>query len=514
MSENASPEVGPEPGPEVCDATVDEVLEQVTRARTATDEHRFTDSAAASMDGLEAADRMIARWQSVRTRLLATASANAVAEAESASASRDRALEFAMRSLTAEVAAVSHESETSASVHLEHARFLHRCLPHTLRAHVAGELSTGRAEIIAEFARRLEWGSVLAEYERILLADAAERTAGSLRRRAKHVAEQLMADDRAERHARARRGRSVRITSTDDGMAVLEATVDVALARAIDDRLTEMAKAVAGPDLPVTHAQLRADVLTDLLLTADPAEVAARGGHGPHTAAHGIQARLSVTIPMLSLLGHDSDVATVDGVEPISLDTARRLTQHVPSMLRILTDPVTGRPLATDRRLASREQRDFLAVRDAHCRFPGCSRVPARCDADHTVDWAHGGPTSIRNLALLCKRHHTLKHLPGWRVRQLDDGELEWTSPAGRVYSTHADQPGPVFRPHEPQAPPELPVELGALPVDPEAPIDLVPGYRRPPGCELDPVDPRRYARNRVVAVAVDVVELDAAPPF
>lgn len=235
-------------------------------------------------------------------------------------------------------------------------------------------------------------------------------------------------------------------------MAVLEATLDVALARAIDDRLTEMAKAVAGPDLPVTHARLRADVLTDLLLTADPAEVAARGGHGPHTAAHGIQARLSVTIPMRSLLGRDSDVATVDGVEPISLDTARRLTQHVPSMLRILTDPVAGRPVATDRRLG--------------------------------VD--------------------------GWRVRQLDDGELEWASPTGRVSSTHADQPGPVFRPHEPQAPPELPVELGAPPVDPEAPIDLVPGHRRPPGCELDPVDPRPYARNRVVAV----VELDAAPPF
>lgn len=38
------------------------------------------------------------------------------------------------------------------------------------------------------------------------------------------------------------------------------------------------------------------------------------------------------------------------------------------------------------------------------------------------------------NLAHLCRRHHILKHHTAWRVRQLSDGVLEWTSPTGRVY--------------------------------------------------------------------------------
>jgi hypothetical protein len=58
-----------------------------------------------------------------------------------------------------------------------------------------------------------------------------------------------------------------------------------------------------------------------------------------------------------------------------------------------------------------------LALRDRHCRFPGCRRMPLACDAHHLQHWADDGPTSLDNLVLLCRGHHTLIHASPWYVR-------------------------------------------------------------------------------------------------
>ena len=39
------------------------------------------------------------------------------------------------------------------------------------------------------------------------------------------------------------------------------------------------------------------------------------------------------------------------------------------------------------------------------------------CDAHHLVHWADGGATSLDNLVLLCRAHHTLLHATPWQVR-------------------------------------------------------------------------------------------------
>jgi len=58
-----------------------------------------------------------------------------------------------------------------------------------------------------------------------------------------------------------------------------------------------------------------------------------------------------------------------------------------------------------------------LVLRDQHCRFPGCRRMPLACDAHHLKHWADGGDTSLDNLVLLCRAHHTLLHATPWEVR-------------------------------------------------------------------------------------------------
>jgi hypothetical protein len=79
---------------------------------------------------------------------------------------------------------------------------------------------------------------------------------------------------------------------------------------------------------------------------------------------------------------------------------------------------------------------DFVRCRDLTCRFPGCDRPTSHCDLDHTIPHGDGGPTHASNLKALCRLHHLMKTFWGWRDRQLADGTLIWTSPAGQTYVT------------------------------------------------------------------------------
>ena len=62
--------------------------------------------------------------------------------------------------------------------------------------------------------------------------------------------------------------------------------------------------------------------------------------------------------------------------------------------------------------------------------FPGCTA--RRCDAHHLVHWADGGPTSVDNLVLLCRRHHTLVHEQRVSVERDNEGTVLFGRPDGR----------------------------------------------------------------------------------
>ena len=58
----------------------------------------------------------------------------------------------------------------------------------------------------------------------------------------------------------------------------------------------------------------------------------------------------------------------------------------------------------------STAQRRAVSARDRCCVARGCTRPPAFCDVHHLISREDGGPTTLDNLVLLCRRHHVMWH--------------------------------------------------------------------------------------------------------
>jgi hypothetical protein len=87
--------------------------------------------------------------------------------------------------------------------------------------------------------------------------------------------------------------------------------------------------------------------------------------------------------------------------------------------------------------------RRAVAVRDRHCRFPGCDQPVAACQPHHIIPRAQGGPTSLANLMLLCTFHHLIAiHRWGWGIVLHPDGTVTVTSPDGdKTLHSHGPPP-------------------------------------------------------------------------
>ena len=81
--------------------------------------------------------------------------------------------------------------------------------------------------------------------------------------------------------------------------------------------------------------------------------------------------------------------------------------------------------------------RRAVALRDRHCRFPGCEQPPSVCQVHHLIPRARAGPTALSNLALLCRFHHlTVIHRWGWTLTCRTDGTTAADSPDGRTLAS------------------------------------------------------------------------------
>ena len=80
--------------------------------------------------------------------------------------------------------------------------------------------------------------------------------------------------------------------------------------------------------------------------------------------------------------------------------------------------------------------RHLAQVRHATCTGPGCRRPAGRCDFEHNIPYEAGGLTCLCNGNPECRYDHRVKQDPRWKVEQLPNGDVRWTTPSGRQYTT------------------------------------------------------------------------------
>jgi hypothetical protein len=111
-------------------------------------------------------------------------------------------------------------------------------------------------------------------------------------------------------------------------------------------------------------------------------------------------------------------------------DEIRRISCDA-NLTRVVFGP-DSQPLDVGRtkRLVTPALRVAVVSRDLHCIFPGCDRPASWGDIHHLIPWSEGGPTSLDNLVMFCRHHHTLIHEGGWRLEGTP-GHLSFYRPDG-----------------------------------------------------------------------------------
>jgi hypothetical protein len=223
----------------------------------------------------------------------------------------------------------------------------------------------------------------------------------------------------------------------------LEPEIGALLLRALEaarETLYQRARAVtpgeAGdqPELP----QRQADAL------ALVAEVALRHELDPGAAGERYQVVVHVDQPVLADAAAPGQ-ALVEGGARVSAETSQRLACDASRV--VMRHGSEGQPLDVGRRTRTVPPaiRRALLHRDRTCRFPGCT-VPFG-QGHHLRHWAQGGPTSLDNLALLCRRHHRAVHEEGFQVERGPDGELAFRRPDGEPFPlVRRPRPRPAIR--------------------------------------------------------------------
>jgi hypothetical protein len=215
-----------------------------------------------------------------------------------------------------------------------------------------------------------------------------------------------------------------------------------------------------GPTPPRPMAPEPTATITPILVPPAASEPAPTAAHDPApgaAAAHrtgagsgcgrcggrpGAQVR--VTIAASTLLGLDDQPGDLEGYGAIDAVTARALAAGG-DWQRIVTDPLTEQTLDVGRRRYRPPVAldEHVRVRDKTCAAPGCTVPATRTDLDHTIayhpqpgappDTPLGG-TDASNLGPLCRAHHRLKTVGGFRLRQIEPGLFAWITPTGHRY--------------------------------------------------------------------------------
>ena len=333
--------------------------------------------------------------------------------------------------------------------------------PGAAREHVRVARVLGSLPRLAHALARGELSyAKIRELTRVATADTEERLLAVGRAgTAEHVARIVRGWRRLDRNAEAQEaarqhaGRSLHVYQDEDGSvrirgrlapevgALLVKALDAAREILYQRRREPTPDADPSPDGdPPTREQQQADALALLAETALH--------HGIDPGAPGERYQVVVHVDAAVLADPDQPGQSVlDEGARVPAGTSQRLACDASRV--VMRHDADGRlvEIGARTRTIPPALRRALHHRDCGCRFPGCGVRFGQ--GHHLRHWAHGGPTTLSNLALLCRRHHRAVHEEGYQVERLPDGQLQFRRPNGWVI---LDVPRPTTVPDDPAA--------------------------------------------------------------
>src|SRR5437868_5273855 len=309
-------------------------------------------------------------------------------------------------------------------------------LPRISQAFACGELSYSKVRALTRVATP-ETEERLLKFARCGTAAHVERLVRGWRRVDRNAENQ----EAAQRH----KSRALYVYQDEDGMFVVRgrltpevgAVVRQALAAACD-RMHANAPVNPAEGLAPSAGQRQADALGMI------AEAALHGDLDPGAPGERYQVVVHVDAPVLADPDQPGQSVLEDG-DHVSAETSRRVACDASRV--IMRHDADGRvtEVGARARTIPPALRRALQHRDRGCRFPGCG---VRFGQGHHIrHWAHGGPTALSNLALLCRRHHRAVHEEGYDLERQPDGELCFRRPDGRILP---ESPPPAAVPADP----------------------------------------------------------------
>src|SRR5206468_4248993 len=298
-------------------------------------------------------------------------------------------------------------------------------LPLLAQALARGQLSYAKVRALTRVATPETEGRLLA-VGRAGTAAHVERIVRGWR----SVDRRAEARETALRHA----GRALHVRTDEDGMVAVSgrlepevgALLTQALAAARETLRARAREEAANPGGVSAETSSLAQQQADAL-----ALLAESALHHLDPGAPGERYQVVVHVDAQVLADPDQPGQSVlDGGARVSAETAQRLACDASRVVMHHDDNGRLVEIGARTRTIPPALRRALHHRDRSCRFPGCGVRFGQ--GHHLRHWAHGGPTTLSNLALLCRRHHRAVHEEGYQVARGPDGALRFRRPDGR----------------------------------------------------------------------------------
>jgi hypothetical protein len=299
-------------------------------------------------------------------------------------------------------------------------------LPRTDAAFASGDLGYQHVAVLAQSARHVGAATVRQE-EPTLLQAAQTMDPGQFTTVARNFEHRVDAEGALDEANRAHARRYLHLGEPQGGMVRIDGLLDAEGGATLRGALQAFMKPIK--DDVRSYGQRQHDALIELCRQPGKRDGA------------GARPQLIIRASLDTLAGiPGASAGEIEGGGTVPAATVQRYACDT-ALIRMTGRGELEYELTHATRTIPPSTRRALEARDRHCVFEGCDRRVSWCDGHHLIWWIKGGPTTLPNLALLCRTHHRMVHEEGWTLER-KDGKFKAIPPPRR------ERPGGLSRRH------------------------------------------------------------------